>query len=94
MGSLYCLSSRAINRRRFVFADNTAQQKEKADETEGMDLPEHFNDKAVVLIIAGAFLFIGALPIWPYNKGEGYFSAIYSGILLAIAIVLVVTGVI
>ncbi len=50
MGSLYCLSPRAINRRRIVFADNTAQHKEKADETEGMDLPEHFNDKAVVLI--------------------------------------------
>lgn len=56
-------------------------------------LPAHLNNAAVILI-AGAVLFIGSLPIWPYNRGEGYFAAIYCGTLLVIAIILSIAGVI
>ncbi len=55
-------------------------------------MPGQFSHEALVLIASGACLFIGAIPVWPYNRGEGYFSAIYSGVLLVIAIVLVITG--
>lgn len=47
-----------------------------------------------VLIIILVLLLIGALPMWPYSGGWGYYPAGGLGTLLVILLILAVAGVI
>jgi len=48
----------------------------------------------IVLLIIVILLLLGALPLWPYSSGWGYYPSGGLGLLLIILIVLAVTGVI
>jgi Protein of unknown function (DUF3309) len=46
----------------------------------------------LVLLILLILLLIGALPLWPYNTGWGYYPGGGVGLILLIVIILAVTG--
>ncbi len=46
-----------------------------------------------VLLIVVILLLIGALPMWPYSAGWGYYPSTGLGTLLVIIIILAVAGV-
>jgi uncharacterized protein DUF3309 len=45
-----------------------------------------------ILLIILILLLIGALPMWPYSSGWGYFPSGGVGLLLLILIILAVSG--
>jgi len=45
-----------------------------------------------VLIIVLILLLLGALPLWPYSAGWGYFPSGGLGLVVLIIIILLVTG--
>jgi len=45
-----------------------------------------------ILLVILILLLVGALPMWPYSSGWGYFPSGGLGLLLLILIVLAVTG--
>ncbi len=45
-----------------------------------------------VLLIVLILVLIGALPVWPYSGGWGYYPSSGFGLLLLILIILLVTG--
>jgi len=47
-----------------------------------------------VLLIILILLLIGALPLWPYSAGWGYYPSTGLGTILVIIIVLAVAGVV
>lgn len=46
----------------------------------------------LVLLIILALLIIGALPLWPYSAGWGYYPGGGLGLVLLVVLVLVVSG--
>jgi len=47
---------------------------------------------STILLVILILLLVGALPMWPYNTGWGYYPSGGLGLLLLILIVLAVTG--
>ena len=47
---------------------------------------------STILIVILVLLLIGALPLWPYSSGWGYYPTGGVGLLLLILIILVVAG--
>jgi len=47
---------------------------------------------STILLVILILLLVGALPMWPYSSGWGYFPSGGLGLLLLILIVLAVTG--
>jgi hypothetical protein len=47
---------------------------------------------STVLIIILVLILLGALPMWPYSSGWGYYPSGTLGVLLLIVIVLLLTG--
>ena len=47
---------------------------------------------STVLIIILVLILIGALPMWPYSGGWGYYPSGALGLLLIIVVVLLLTG--
>jgi low affinity Fe/Cu permease len=47
---------------------------------------------STVLIIILVLILIGALPMWPYSGGWGYYPSGALGVVLLIVIVLLLTG--
>ncbi|PYM22000.1 MAG: DUF3309 domain-containing protein [Candidatus Rokuibacteriota bacterium] len=45
-----------------------------------------------ILLVILILLLVGALPMWPYSSGWGYFPSGGLGLLLLILIILAVTG--
>jgi len=45
-----------------------------------------------ILIIILILLLLGALPMWPYSSGWGYYPSGGLGLILIIIIILVLTG--
>jgi hypothetical protein len=45
-----------------------------------------------ILLVVLIVILIGALPAWPYSTGWGYYPSGFSGILLVIIVVLLLTG--
>lgn len=46
----------------------------------------------LVLVILLVLLLLGALPLWPYSSGWGYFPSGGLGLLLIILVVIIVMG--
>jgi hypothetical protein len=46
-----------------------------------------------ILLIILVLLLLGALPVWPYNVGWGYWPGGLIGLLLIIVIILLILGV-
>jgi hypothetical protein len=47
---------------------------------------------STVLLIILILLLLGALPLWPYSSGWGYYPSGGLGLLVLILIILLVTG--
>jgi hypothetical protein len=47
---------------------------------------------STVLIIILVLILLGALPMWPYSSGWGYYPSGTLGVLLLIVVVLLLTG--
>ena len=47
---------------------------------------------SVLLIVLLVLLLVGALPMWPYSTGWGYYPGSGLGLVLLIIVVLAVTG--
>jgi hypothetical protein len=47
---------------------------------------------STILLILVILLLIGALPMWPYSSGWGYYPSGGLGLVLLILIILLVTG--
>jgi len=47
---------------------------------------------SLVLLIIVILLLVGALPMWPYSGGWGYYPSGGLGLLLLIVIILMLTG--
>lgn len=47
---------------------------------------------STALLIILILLLLGAIPVWPYSRGWGYYPSGVLGIVLIIAIVLLATG--
>ena len=47
---------------------------------------------STILLVILILLLVGALPMWPYSSGWGYFPSGGLGLLLLILIILAVTG--
>jgi hypothetical protein len=45
-----------------------------------------------ILLVIVILLLIGALPLWPYSSGWGYFPSGGLGLLVLILIILLLTG--
>jgi len=46
-----------------------------------------------LLLIVLVLLLIGAIPVWPYSTGWGYYPSGGLGVLLVILLILIFTGV-
>jgi hypothetical protein len=46
-----------------------------------------------ILLIVLLLVLVGALPTWPYSSGWGYGPSGMLGVVLAIALILVLTGI-
>ena len=47
---------------------------------------------STILLVVLILLLLGALPLWPYSSGWGYYPSGGFGILLLILIILLLTG--
>jgi hypothetical protein len=47
---------------------------------------------STILIIIVVLILIGALPMWPYSSGWGYYPSGGLGLILLIIIILMLTG--
>ena len=47
---------------------------------------------STILLVIVILLLIGALPLWPYSSGWGYYPSGGLGLLVLILIILAVTG--
>lgn len=47
---------------------------------------------STILLVVLILLLLGALPLWPYSSGWGYYPSGGLGILLLILIILLLTG--
>jgi hypothetical protein len=47
---------------------------------------------STILLIVLILILLGALPLWPYSSGWGYYPSGGVGILLLILIILLLTG--
>lgn len=47
---------------------------------------------STILLVILILLLVGALPMWPYSSGWGYYPSGGVGLLLLILIILAVTG--
>jgi hypothetical protein len=47
---------------------------------------------STVLIIILVLILLGALPMWPYSSGWGYYPSGALGVVLLIVVVLLLTG--
>jgi hypothetical protein len=47
---------------------------------------------STILLIIVVLLLIGALPVWPYSSGWGYYPSGGLGLVVLILIILLVTG--
>jgi hypothetical protein len=58
--------------------------------------PESFDDKertmSTILLVILILLLLGALPLWPYSSGWGYYPSGGLGLLVIILIILLFTG--
>jgi hypothetical protein len=50
------------------------------------------NDMSTILLVILILLLVGALPMWPYSSGWGYFPSGGLGLVLLILIILAVSG--
>jgi Protein of unknown function (DUF3309) len=50
------------------------------------------NDMSTILLVVLILLLLGALPLWPYSSGWGYYPSGGLGLLLLILIILAVSG--
>lgn len=46
----------------------------------------------VLLLVLLILLILGAIPVWPYNRGWGYWPGSVLGIVLIIVLILIFTG--
>jgi hypothetical protein len=47
---------------------------------------------STILLVILILLLLGALPVWPYSSGWGYYPSGGLGLILLIVIILAVTG--
>jgi len=50
------------------------------------------NDMSTILLVILILLLLGALPMWPYSSGWGYYPSGGLGLILIILIILAVAG--
>jgi hypothetical protein len=50
------------------------------------------NDMSTILLVVLILLLLGALPMWPYSSGWGYYPSGGLGLLVLILIILAVSG--